>query len=258
MIDEIKIKTALKEFKNKEPFDHCVIDGFFEDTIADKLEAEFPPYDDPRWFHYHNPLEDKKALNVWSEFPTNTLETFRALNSEKMTKLLTTAIGAQIYADPDLHGGGWHIHKRGGKLNPHLDYEIHPKLRLLRKINIIIYLSSKLEAAHGGGLGLWDHSEKTNQPGSLRRSIQPKFNRAVIFDTTQKSWHGICSPLTPPEGIYRKSLAVYYLMAPGNYTGERERALYAPTDNQKNDKLVLDLIKRRAHPTDFSSAYKTD
>jgi hypothetical protein len=256
MIDEIKIKTALKDFKNKEPFDHCVIDGFFEDTIADKLEAEFPPYDDPRWFHYHNPLEDKKALNVWGEFPTNTLETFRALNSEKMTKLLTTAIGAQIYADPDLHGGGWHIHKRGGKLNPHLDYEIHPKLRLLRKINI--YLSSKLEAAHGGGLGLWDHSEKTNQPGSLRRSIQPKFNRAVIFDATQKSWHGICSPLTPPEGIYRKSLAVYYLMAPGNYTGERERALYAPTDNQKNDKLVLDLIKRRAHPTDFSSAYKTD
>jgi hypothetical protein len=33
-----------------------------------------------------------------------------------------------LVADLGLHGGGLHSHARGGKLNVHLDYDIHPKL----------------------------------------------------------------------------------------------------------------------------------
>ena len=41
--------------------------------------------------------------------------------------------------DIGLNGGGWHTHKRGGKLNTHLDYSLHTKLKLERKLNIINY-----------------------------------------------------------------------------------------------------------------------
>ena len=167
-------------------------------------------------------------------------------------------VGVNLYQDPGLHGGGWHIHGPGGNLNPHLDYSIHPKVALQRKINIIIYLASDLMDVHGGHLGLWEHDLEDNAPGKLIERIQPKFNRAVIFDTTQNSWHGMCEPLVQPDGIYRKSLAIYYLTDPTNNADQRERALFAPREEQKGDQSVEQLIKTRANSKNFSSAYRTD
>jgi len=90
-------------------------------------------------------------------------------------------LGYSFYIDHGLHGGGWHIHGHGGNLNPHLDYSIHPKMKLMRKLNIIIYMSKELDDTHGGHLGLWDHDLTRNGPGKLVKEIQPKFNRAVIL-----------------------------------------------------------------------------
>ena len=68
-------------------------------------------------------------------------------------------------------------------LNPHLDYSLHPKLYLQRKLNIIIYISKLWKENWGGGLGL---ENDNNQPGKLEKTIIPKFNRAIIFDTIKK------------------------------------------------------------------------
>jgi hypothetical protein len=56
--------------------------------------------------------------------------------------MLSKKLDLFLYPDPGLHGGGWHMHGAGGNLNPHLDYSIHPKSGLMRKLNIIIYLSN--------------------------------------------------------------------------------------------------------------------
>ena len=46
-------------------------------------------------------------------------------------------------------------------------------------------------------------------PGKLFKKILPKFNRAVIFDTSNYSWHGV----EPIKGnSIRKTIAVYYLI----------------------------------------------
>ena len=44
----------------------------------------------------------------------------------------------ELEADYGLHGGGVHMHKTGDYLNVHLDYDIHPKVPMQRKLNIII------------------------------------------------------------------------------------------------------------------------
>ena len=250
--------ASLKSFKGNLPFDHCIIDDFLNYDVARQLESEFLLYEDPKWFCYKNSIEDKKALNDWNSFPSLTYKVFRELVSEEFISVLSRAIGTPLYQDPGLHGGGWHIHGPGGNLNPHFDYSIHPKVGLQRKINIIIYISADLEEAHGGHLGLWSHNKKENAPGDLVKIVQPKFNRAVIFDTTQNSWHGMCRPLTQPEGIYRKSLAVYYLTNPPVDADRRERALFAAREEQKGDQSVEDLIRKRADSRDFSSVYRTD
>jgi len=178
------------------------------------------------------------------------------LNSPKMIKLLEKYVGVNLFPDMGLHGGGWHIHGQGGNLNPHFDYSIHPKCGLQRKLNIIMYLSQDLRPSrHKGHLGLWSHDEINNQPKELVREVAPIFNRAIIFDTTQHSWHGMSQQLQVPKGIYRKSLAVYYLTEPIK-ADSHQRAVYAPRETQKNDKKVLKAIELRQDSQRYAKAYE--
>ncbi len=249
-------KKSFSQFKGKSPFDHCVIDDFFLPGVAEKLEAEFIDYENPKWYYYKNAIEDKKALNDWNQFPITTYKVFCELMSREFVEVLAEGMGVNIYVDHGLHGGGWHMHGPGGNLNPHLDYSIHPKMSLLRKLNIIMYVSSELKPEHGGHLGLWTHSNEQNGPEKLIEEIEPKFNRAAIFDTTQNSWHGMSRPLTQPSGIYRKSLAIYYLTEPDEGVDSRERALFAPREEQKGDREISDLIKMRSDSKNYHKAYK--
>ena len=137
------------------------------------------------------------------------------------------------------------MHSRGGKLNIHLEYNINPKLNLQRKLNLIVYLTEDWDTSWGGGLELWSHDEENNLPLNREVVVDNIFNRAILFDTTQNSWHGLPQPITCPEGVYRKSIAVYYMTDIPENANQRKRALYAPTKEQENDSEVLDFIKER-------------
>lgn len=258
MINISNVKIALEKFKGAKPFDHCVIDGFFLDDFAGKVSEEFLDYESDKWFHYQNPIEDKKALNDWNIFPPNTYKAFFMLQSADFVRLLSDVVEKTLYVDHGLHGGGWHMHGPGGNLNPHLDYSIHPKVGLQRKLNIIIYLSKELDPrSHGGHLGLWGHNSSENRPQNLEKEVEPLFNRAVIFDTTQNSWHGMSRPLTQPARIYRKSLAIYYLCKPAEDASQVGRALFAPRENQMNDVEIEKIIQLRSGVETSSQVYKT-
>jgi len=118
------LKQASNSWAEKEPFPHFVVDDFFELKIAETLEAEFPSFDDTIWYEYGNAIEVKKACNNWNAFPETTYKVLSYLNSDNFINLLSENLFEKIslYADPGLNGGGWHIHKKGGKLNTHLDY----------------------------------------------------------------------------------------------------------------------------------------
>ncbi|HEX4141056.1 MAG TPA: 2OG-Fe(II) oxygenase [Candidatus Methylacidiphilales bacterium] len=257
MIDLRALESSIATFADGQPFRHCVIDDFVSEEAARQLESEVLPYDSPKWYVYKNQIEDKKALNDWNIFPAETYKYFQCLNSPEFVAVLSKLTVTRLYADPGVHGGGWHAHGPGGNLNPHLDYSIHPKLGLQRKLNIILYISSELKPEHGGHLGLWEHDSATNRPGMLKREIEPRFGRAVLFDTTQNSWHGMSRPLTQPEGIYRKSLAAYFLCDPPQGADPRGRALFAPREEQKGDAAIEELIKARSGVTSSEKVYRT-
>jgi hypothetical protein len=92
-------------------------------------------------------------------------------------------------------------------------------------------------------------------PGKLFKKILPKFNRAVIFDTSNFSWHGV----EPIKGnSIRKTIAVYYLTPiKKNKAIKRQRALYAPVKKQIYNKKILQFIKLRSSPKKFSRVYIT-
>jgi Rps23 Pro-64 3,4-dihydroxylase Tpa1-like proline 4-hydroxylase len=251
------IKNALNKSQEMFPFWHIVIDNFYLPEVAKNLESEFLKYESPEWFVYQNKLEHKKAQNNWNLFPPLTYRVFHELCSSLFVDWLSDKLDIKLYPDYGLHGGGWHMHGMGGNLNPHLDYSIHPKAGLERKLNIIVYMSENLNESHGGHLGLWSHDSNKNQPDKLIKEVAPKFNRAILFDTTQNSWHGMSRTLNVDEYTFRKSHAVYYLCQPSVDAAERNRALYAPRDNQRDDVDIAQLIAMRANMQTSNKVYKS-
>lgn len=231
--------------KYDEPFEHYVIDDFLEHDLAKKLSKDFLDYNSKEWFVYDNPLEIKKSLNNWFYFPETTYRFFQHLNSPSFVDELKTLTGVNLLPDHGLHGAGWHIQGNGSKLNVHLDYSIHPKLNLLRKFNFIFYLSDDWLPEWGGNLELWSHNSETNLPKEKVKTLEIKFNRVVLFDASQNSWHGFSDKIVCPEDKYRKSIAMYYLTSPTEETPNRRRALYAPSEEQKTNIEVLELIRQR-------------
>lgn len=246
MLSHDTIERVLDAPIEKDPYDHMVIDNFFDDEYANRLSSEFPEYNDERyWYTYNNPIEIKRTCNSWDKFPAATYRAFWALCSEEFCSVLEKKFGVILKADFGLNGGGWHMHGKGGKLNIHKDYSTHPKIPYQRKLNIIIHLSRNWNVNWGGAFQMWSHNDQTNKPMNLVKKIPVQFNRAVIFDTTQNSWHGLPDPITCPDSEFRKTLAIYYLTKLNKDTDPRYRALFVPTKEQENDPEVLELIEKR-------------
>ena len=193
-------------FLSADPFPHLVIDNFLDADLANNLKTNFPTPDQKEWWLYDNPLEKKLAFNRIEELPSCFIDFFSAVNSEEFLQFLSRLTGInEIKADPQLHGGGLHLIRRGGKLDIHEDFNIHKGLMMLRKLNLILYLNDPWPEEWGGHLELWD-----SNMSQCRQKILPKFNRAVIFRTDTDSNHGHPYPLECPEERYRISLATYY------------------------------------------------
>ena len=256
MLDYARIAKSFAHWQTAKPFSHAIVDDFFERGLAGNLSAEFPDFDSPIWHEYNNPLECKKVSNAWDLFPASTYQVFNYLNSNCFIAKLAEFTNIEILlADNGLNGGGWHIHAQGGRLNPHLDYSMHPKLPYQRKVNMLCYLNPNWHSKWGGHLGLYARGGQT-RPGKLVRKITPKFNRAVFFDTTMTSWHGLCEEIICPKNEYRKSIALYYLTNPPTDVDPRGKALFAPTKKQNGDPAIEKLIQLRADSKTASTVYK--
>jgi Rps23 Pro-64 3,4-dihydroxylase Tpa1-like proline 4-hydroxylase len=254
--DKLSILKSLLNIELKhEPFTYGVIDNFLPHDLAKNLAKEFPDFNDEVWFNYKNQIEDKKLLSDWRKFPKETYQIFSFLNSNLILETLSTIIGTKLQEDHGLHGGGWHIHANGGKLNPHLDYSLHPSLKLQRKLNLIVYLCEDWKEEYGGHFGLWNCDPETKRAGKLHTELPVAFNRAVIFDTTQGSWHGLSREVSCPNDKYRKSLAVYYLCEPPVNADSRSRALFAATEEQQDNKEIKELIQKRSVESSAKNVY---
>ena len=239
-------------YRNAQPFPHAVIDGFLRPEIAAELAATFPTPSADCWYRYANPLERKLACNVPGKVPSQIWETLTMFNSVKCRQLFSDLTGIEgLEADHDFHGGGMHCIEAGGKLDVHVDYSIHPHLGLERRLNLILYLNPSWDQNWGGELQLWDRDMK----GCVQQ-IAPLFNRAVIFDTGEGSFHGHPDALRCPVGQTRKSLAVYYLTDPRPEAIKRYRARFVARPGDSMDPQLEELRRLRSGLATSADVYR--
>src|SRR5262249_6397264 len=102
--------------------------------------------------------------------------------------------------------GGMHQSVRGGFLNVHADFTVHPQhVNWRRRLNVIVYLNQDWKEEYNGHLELWSR----DMTRCVKR-VTPVFNRWVLFATDDTSFHGHPVPLACPPSLTRKSLALYY------------------------------------------------
>lgn len=194
-------------YQQAQPYPHIVIDGFLEEAIARQVLKEFPGIADEGWIHYLHVNEKKHGLNKMELLPPFIQQLIGYLNSPEVVQQLSELTGIQgLLADDSLEGGGLHQTARGGFLNVHADFTVHPhRRRWRRRINLLIYFNEDWEAQYRGDLELWSRDMK-----ACVTKVAPLFNRCVIFNTDEDSYHGLPDPIQCPEGQTRKSIALYY------------------------------------------------
>ncbi len=172
-------------------------------------------------------------------------DAFAFFNSAPMLQFLEGVTNIRgLLPDPYFSGGGLHETSNGGLLGIHADFRVNESLQTLRRVNLLIYLNKDWQDAYGGKLELWDR-EMT----AMVKSVTPIFNRCVIFNTDEDSFHGHPDPLTMPEGVTRRSIALYYYTATpiSNDSGESRHTLYVarPHDSEQVKADVRKLAKKR-------------
>ena len=200
------VPAMREEYHTAQPFPHVVLDGLFDPDLLRAIIAEFPRPSDIEWTTFKNVREIKLASSRDEHFGPLTRMMLYHLNAAPFLTFLSEVTGIEgLVADSYFDGGGMHQIERGGKLAIHADFNQHPMTRLDRRLNALLYLNPDWRDEYGGHLELWDRE----MTGCVRK-VLPAFNRMIVFGTTDYTYHGHPDPLTCPEGMTRKSLALYY------------------------------------------------
>jgi Rps23 Pro-64 3,4-dihydroxylase Tpa1-like proline 4-hydroxylase len=192
-----------------EPFKYFYIDDFLDEQLARDCLANFPAIDAAEWQRANDADIEVKQRTTWkSEFdiPDGLVNAVRILNSslflEAMSKVLDIN---KIVPDPYFTGGGLNATIRGGLLDVHVDGNYHDATGLNRRINALVYLNPDWKPEWGGEFGIYDSKGE-----NCVKRIAPLFNRLVVFDSHDFSFHGLPDPLNFPEGKARRSIILYY------------------------------------------------
>ncbi len=240
--------AARTEYANAKPFPHVVFDNFFDPALLDTVLTEFPKPGQIKWQKFDNGQEIKLASAREASFGPVTRLLLYHLNSMTFLQFLSEVTGIpNLISDPGFEGGGLHQIVRGGKLGVHADFNRHRDYGLDRRLNLLVYLNKDWRAEYGGNLELWDRDMTR-----CEARVAPLFNRVMVFGTTDFTYHGHPDPLQCPEGMTRKSMALYYFSngrPPEEITGDhstlfrpRDQGDFKPTVAQRVRGFAKDLV----------------
>lgn len=238
---ESQLADDKRRFAAAQPYPHLVFENFLEPEACEALldECERPPVEQ-NWLQYVHYNQVKQGLKDQTQMGPATRQILEALAAPRFIHWLEQLSGIpDLLWDPDLDGGGLHKLERGGFLNVHTDFLAHTtRTSWSRQINLLIYLNKDWKEEYGGALELWDDAMMEKQT-----AVAPVFNRCLIFQTRNPSYHGHPHPLACPPDRARRSLALYYFRDEGRELKLRPTNYRATPDDPAHKHLLVRLDK---------------
>jgi 2OG-Fe(II) oxygenase superfamily len=219
IIRPLALQSLREQYIGGTPFPFVKIENFLGSTFAEEVAAAYPAFENAlsRGKTFTTVNERKKIQITDAKlFPRPVAKLNEALASPKFLSDLSFVTGIpDLVADEELVGGGMHVTGPGGRLDVHVDFNFMENRQLHRRLNLLLYLNPVWEEQWGGQIQLWDEDVK-----QCLHTFTPAFNRCVIFETSEISFHGVTPVMTNAPGP-RISFATYYYTRepPPNWTG---------------------------------------
>ncbi len=246
-------RDALRDrVRASKPVPNFCIDHFLDPSFAEGVLAAYPTFEEAvklgRSFAAVNE-RGKVQVTDASTFAEPVAELNRALAAPEFCETLSYIFDIpNLLPDADLTGGGIHQTGPRGHLDVHVDFNYIAERDLHRRLNILIYFNKDWKPDWGGNIELWDKDVKV-----CHHSFSPIFNRCVVFETNEISYHGVTA-VKCPEGRTRKSFAAYYYTreAPAHWNGEAHSTIFRARPDEVlkgNVMMPLERAKRQFRET---------
>tara|TARA_B110000240_G_scaffold179979_1_gene210627 strand:+ start:99 stop:923 length:825 start_codon:yes stop_codon:yes gene_type:complete len=226
---------------------HIIIDNLLPDELCTEIYDSFPK--DSEGFHSRSTFRERKKTSANMSLYNKIInEAIYAFQDEKILNIISEITSIKgLEADKKLYAGGLSIMERGDFLNPHIDNSHNIKREEYRRLNILYYVTPNWCIENGGNFELWDAKVKR------QKTIVSKFNRIVLMETTQDSWHSVSKVLTT---LPRYCVSNYYFSknSPNknnnkyfhvtSFTGRPEenfKRVYGSVDNYFRNKISIIL-----------------
>lgn len=215
-LSEHGIHSLHDKFRNADPFPHVVlereqIEQVLGVDLLQQLADDFPAFESENARDDYGNVNGKAVRTDVRDLSPAYRDLDAIIQSQPFLDLISRITGIpHLLYDPDYVGGGTHENLTGTELNYHIDFNYHPARKWHRRLNLILFLNEQWEAAWGGVLQL--HRNAWEDSGTPDAEVIPAFGRAVIFETSERSWHGFEAVATAPDGsvLSRRSIALYF------------------------------------------------
>lgn len=238
-IDRDKLREQVRKAT---PVPNFCIDNFLDPSFAESVIAAYPSYEEAiKVGRSFSAVNEKGKVQVTdsTKFAEPVAELNRDLASPEFLELLSYVFDMpNLVADEQLTGGGIHQTGPRGHLDVHVDFNFIEDRQLHRRLNILVYFNKGWKPEWGGNIELWDADVK-----NCIHSFSPVFNRCVVFETNEISFHGVTA-VKCPEDRSRKSFAAYYYTkeAPAHWNGVSHSTIFrARPDEVVKGRVMMPL-----------------
>jgi len=251
-------KISVESFKNSfndpdKPFRYAVIDNFFKKEICDEFSSSYPDKENKLWYRFRDEIHGEKnvfergmmGISNTQDLPLVSLNIINELNSKDFLDILRELTGIEGLVN-DTHNeiGQWagiRAMLPGAYQSIHSDARKHPHLGIEKRITLVGYLNEDWEEKDGGYTEVWN-----NDMTECVDKVAPVYNRVLLFENTDKSYHGV-----PEVNNYRKTFLTSYLLASEDFDETRPKARFVKRPDEKDIDIWDKLSAIRENLKDY-------
>tara|TARA_R110000803_G_scaffold70240_3_gene133032 strand:+ start:5874 stop:6644 length:771 start_codon:yes stop_codon:yes gene_type:complete len=250
-INKDKFKLSFND--TDKPFRYAIIDNFFDENECKTFSDSYPDKDDELWYRFRDVIHGEEnvferrmmGISNIDQLPKIGLEIINELNSKKFVKLLRELTGIpELINDTHNEIGQWagiRAMLPGAYQSIHSDARKHPHLGIEKRITLVGYLNQDWKEEDGGYTEVWN-----NAMTSCVDKVAPKYNRVLLFENTDKSYHGV-----PEVNNYRKTFLTSYLLDSEEFNETRPKARFMKRPNEGKTEVWDKLSAIRENLKDY-------